>query len=150
MFGQVNLINDNLWLVLCHHKHTYHLLKNFIYFPGHVNCESIQLAFGAYSSLLYVEVMCNNCHSTVLLWVLCRGQACLLSMRAVRGSHVADCWCTSELRRTDILSASGSWIVTAGFINAGPGVSRVGAYIYIHIDMSLLMCRCYNNYNIIT
>lgn len=30
-------------------------------------------------SLLYSEVMCNNCHSAVLLWVLRRGQACLLS-----------------------------------------------------------------------
>lgn len=59
-----------------------------------------------------LNIMCNNCHFTPL-WVLCRGQACLLSMRAVTGSHVADCWCTSELRHRDILSATSPWIVTA-------------------------------------
>lgn len=52
----------------------------------------------------------------MLLWVLCRGQACLLSMRAVTGSHVADCWCTSELRRAGIISATSPWIVTAGTV----------------------------------
>lgn len=60
--------------------------------------------------------MCNNGNSVVLLWVLCRGQACLLSMCAVRGSHVADSWCTSDLRHTDILSVMSPWIVKAGTV----------------------------------